>query len=801
MGLGRVFLSHYQRHPGQFIGLLLILVCAAMLWSGVRSLTGSAEDAVVRSRAALEPLLSIERVDQRKLGVEDFAQLRRAGLCVSPRMEVRFTASDTPVVVGIDPFSAACLRQYAETSGQGNDAAVQLVERMIATFERPRFFGSTKDFTRWQLLGLPNTDDLSLEVIDGLPVGQLVTDISVAAELAVNGHSSLAILLPAAELQRMALPAEYRTQVQDYGVEPDPLVDAFLLSLNALGALTLLVAALLVRSVYRLASEQRRGTLDILTRLGVPSTRLRLALITEILLVALIGGSLGLWLGGRLAALMRDGFRGTLSGLFDVEALAQHSPTAGTWLGLVLILVIVVAWACADLWGRPALRFSQARQGEVAANWRWWGAIAIGGVSLACLLLTGKLWLIFLATLGCLVSAGLLLPELLSGQLRCLLGYLLGRAERHYRRPLLEWSISEMRALCRLLQLPLTALAFAIAAAIGVQAMVTGFESTFARWLDQRLQGDLYLDPGRPVDVSEFSERLRSLPGVNSVLPMVRGRGVLGALPVDVLGVDPSSPLLQDWPFLDATANQWDALPNGGVMINEQLARRQVLGLGDQVTLRLGTEALALKVIGIYADYGRPEGELLLPIAALPGELPNRYTTFVLGSQELGNTRWQQWPAKYPWLAGSRPRDQQGLKQAANTAFARTFQMTRLLNTLTLILAGTALALMGLAIFRLRQGSYTLLYVCGVQRTSLRRRLIAHSMLVTGLLGLLAIPLGIFLGWVLVARVNPAAFGWALPLHFYPGFWLQVWVLCLFIGAVVGALVGNPVRLESLKSE
>ncbi|MCK7596688.1 ABC transporter permease [Microbulbifer sp. CAU 1566] len=797
MGLGRVFLSHYQRHPGQLIGLLLILVCAAILWSGVRSLTGSAEDAVVRSRAALEPLLSIERVDQRKLTVEDFAQLRRAGLCVSPRMEVRFTASDTPVVVGIDPFSAACLRQYAETSGQRGDAAIQLVERMIATFERPRFFGSTKDFARWQQLGLPNTDDLSLEVIDGLPVGQLVTDISVAAELAVNGHGRLAILLPAAELQRMALPAEYRAQVQDYGVEPDPLVDAFLLSLNALGALTLLVAALLVRSVYRLASEQRRGTLDILIRLGVPSTRLRLALITEILLVALIGGSLGLWLGGRLAAAMRDGFRGTLSGLFDVETLAQHSPTAGTWLGLVLILAIVVAWACADLWGRPALRVGQARQREVAENWRWWGAIAIGCVSLACLLLTGKLWLIFLATLGCLVSAGLLLPELLSGLFRCLLG----RAERHYRRHLLEWSISEMRALCRLLQLPLTALAFAIAAAIGVQAMVTGFESTFARWLDQRLQGDLYLDPGRPVDVSVFSERLRRLPGVNSVLPMVRGRGVLGALPVDVLGVDPSSPLLQDWPFLDAIANQWAALPNGGVMINEQLARRQALGIGDQVTLRLGSETLNRKVLGIYADYGRPEGELLLPIAALPIGLPNRYTTFVLGSQEPGNTRWQQWPDKYPWLTGSRLRDQQGLKQAANTAFARTFQMTRLLNTLTLTLAGTALALMGLAIFRLRQGSYTLLYVYGVQRTSLRRRLIAHSMLVTGLLGLLAIPLGIFLGWVLVARVNPAAFGWALPLHFYPGFWLQVWVLCLSIGAVVGALVGNPVRLESLKSE
>ncbi|MFC6671736.1 FtsX-like permease family protein [Marinobacterium aestuariivivens] len=127
--------------------------------------------------------------------------------------------------------------------------------------------------------------------------------------------------------------------------------------------------------------------------------------------------------------------------------------------------------------------------------------------------------------------------------------------------------------------------------------------------------------------------------------------------------------------------------------------------------------------------------------------------------------------------------------------------MTRILTVLTLVLAGTALGLMALAIFRLRQHSYSLLYVYGIARPRLRRRLLAHAMLLTGMLGVLSTPLGIFLGWVLVARVNPAAFGWALPLELYPGFWLQVWLACLLIGALVGWLQGDPVRLETLKNE
>lgn len=811
MGLTSVFLSHYRRHPGQLAGLLLILVCAAMLWSGVRSLTGSAEHAVTESRAALEPLLSVVREDGRAMSVEDFVRLRRTGLCASPRLEVRLPVSSVPTLVGIDPFTADCLRQYRQSNdGDVVDNELPIGGKLLSELDRSVLLGRAADLARWRGLSLEGAEHFQLEEVDGVPRGQLLTDIAVAAQLASAGRSTLLILLPAVETEKTPLPDGYRGQLQDYGVQPEPLVEAFLLSLDALGGLALLVAALLVRSVYSFALEQRRRSLEILVRVGVSARRLRLALIIEVLLVSIIAGTLGVWLGERLASAMADGFLGTLSGLFSVDTFEKSQSTTATWLGMILILALVVGWACADLlslrqarWGGPQATGQGAGRGQAGRS-RWLGSLGLATVSLTILFTTDTLWVVFAAATGCLAGVGLVLPEVLN--------WLLLRAERHYstpqnRRPLLEWSCSEMRALCRLLSLPLIALAFAIATAIGVQAMVTGFESTFARWLDQRLQGDLYLDPGQPVATGEWRSQLGNLSGVTAVLPMVRSSGLMEQGPegteisVDILAVEPASPLLQDWPFLASKPKLWSELSARGVLINEQLARRQSLALGNRVNVRLGTNALSREVIGIYADYGRPQGEVMLPLSLVPDTSPNRYSTFVLGLSDIDQIPWQDWPEKYGWMRGSRLRDQAGLKRAANAAFARTFQMTQLMNALTLTLAGTALALMGLVIFRMRQGSFTLLHVAGVRRNSLRRRLIAHSILVTGLLGLLAIPLGIFLGWVLVARVNPAAFGWALPLHFYPGFWLQVWLLCLLIGAIVGTLVGNPVRLETLKGE
>lgn len=823
--LAQVYLSHYRRHPGQLVGLLLILACAAMLWSGVQSLTSRGTASIEASVQAQAPQLSLQRLDKRLLGVDDFALLRRAGLCVTPRLtlQLELNQGDSPGagnpqstpssarrtrlrLLGVDPLTADCLPSLPWMTAVLDAATPELMAgQSTAQGQSPlnALWGSSAALLLWQGQGqLRQSRDqaaateYALQQMPGLPADLLLGDIATIATIAREiGHETRLELLMPAPLVRM-LPPGYEALLEDYGVSSAPLANSFLLSLEALGWLALLVAALLVRAVYLFSMQQRRRSLDILYRQGVELWRLRLYLLLEMLLLCVLGGVLGVWLGQVLAGLLAEGFRGTLAGLFSVEGLGAGLSAAELWLRAAFVLLVLLAWACSDI----LLLRSGIQTGEdsrVEGLWGWLAAVLLMQAGVLGLALDTPLWLIFAATAACLLGAGLLLPRLLS----LLLDGLQVLAQRRPGTVLLEWSCSEMQALCRLLRLPLLALAFAIASAIGIQAMVTGFESTFARWLDQRLQGQLYLDPGQPVALQDWVAQLQTLPQVVAVLPQVRGRALVEQQAVDVLGVDPGSALVSGWDFIESTPQPWLALRGQGLMVNEQLARRQHLKLGDWIKVRMGAMEKLYQVAAIYADYGRPDGEILLASRHMPAALPGRYSTFVLGLAPGPAPDWQRWTQQYPWLGGSRLRDQAALKAGARAVFGRTFDITGALSGLTLLLSGVALMLMALTLFRLRQRLYSWIYVCGLTPAQLRWRLCAHAMLLTTVLGMLATPLGVFLSWVLVARVNPVAFGWALPFNLYPAYWLQVWLACLLVGAVTGLLMASPIRLETLKNE
>jgi len=776
MGLVAVFLSQYRRYPGQLLGLLSILVCAGALWSGIQTLTGRAGASFEASNAALEPRFEVVRQDGAALRVSDFARLRRAGLCVTPQLHL--SLSDRLELLGIDPLSAGCLRGTMQRSS--------LVTHLLETPERIPLWGTSESLAQWRALPRAAADAYPLEPAEDLPQGLLLTDISEVARLADEGEGRLRLLLPGPAPS--VLPSGYELVVEDYGVEPGSLVESFLFSLEALGWLALLVAALLLRSVYLLGLEQRRRSLRLLHRLGVERRRIRLALLIEALLLALPAGALGVWLGSALALALAEGFGNTLAGLFSLEALGRNLSMAQIGLQVVPVLLLLVGWAGVDLMrggSETDTEAASARAGAARSGWVGAGLLLVGVIGLS---MVDQLRSIFLMTGFCLLGAGLLVP--------IGLGWGLGRLQRRCTAPLPEWSCAELSALCRLLRLPLLALTLAIASSIGVQAMVGGFEATFTRWLEQRLQGDLYLDPGRPVSAETWRQRLAQMPGVVEVLPMTRGQALVEGRPSDLLAVDPASPLLSGWRFLQAEPEPWRGLDGDGVLVNEQLARRQGLEPGEWIEIRLGDKRVRRRVLAVYADYGRPAGEVVLPLGLLPDALPGRYTTFVLGLVDGRDAL----PA-LPWLEAGRLQDRPTLLQRAQAVFERTFQLTRTLNLLTLLLAGTVLALMGLRLFRLRRPHYTLLHVAGIERWALRVRLVVHAVLLTLVLGVLATPLGIGLSWVLVAKVNPAAFGWSLPLQLNPGYWLQVWLACALIGALVGAALGDPVRLETLKNE
>ena len=86
-----VLLSHWRRHPMQLATLLIGLISATALWSGVQALNQQARDSYQRAAAAFGGARTATLVSRSgpTFSQQLFVELRRAGWPVSPMIEGR----------------------------------------------------------------------------------------------------------------------------------------------------------------------------------------------------------------------------------------------------------------------------------------------------------------------------------------------------------------------------------------------------------------------------------------------------------------------------------------------------------------------------------------------------------------------------------------------------------------------------------------------------------------------------------------------------------------------------------------
>jgi putative ABC transport system permease protein len=276
-------------------------------------------------------------------------------------------------------------------------------------------------------------------------------------------------------------------------------------------------------------------------------------------------------------------------------------------------------------------------------------------------------------------------------------------------------------------------------------------------------------------------------------------------LSVDLTALAPIDSLLTDWSLQSETDAPWASLVNGkGLMINEQLARRQTLSVGDSLTLSVASETLRLPVLAIYADYGRPAGEVLLHASELPATFHPGSESFSISPGSFGIEAVRK-GLKQLWQVNQLSvQDNRRARALADAVFDKTFMLTRAMTFITLVLAAVSLLVMGWVFFSTRAWYFRLLLVWGLGHKQISKQLIRLAVTLTAGISVLALPLGIWLSWVLVHRINPLAFGWSLPMMVYPVFWLDLGILSLLIGLSIALLMSfqlrRPVSIPALAS-
>ena len=131
--------------------------------------------------------------------------------------------------------------------------------------------------------------------------------------------------------------------------------------------------------------------------------------------------------------------------------------------------------------------------------------------------------------------------------------------------------------------------------------------------------------------------------------------------------------------------------------------------------------------------------------------------------------------------------NQTAIKAFSLDVFERTFTVTAALNVLTLAVAGFAILMSLLTLAALRLPQLAPVWALGMTRGMLGRVELLRAVLLATLTSVLALPLGLANAWVLLARVNVAAFGWQLPMFLFPLAYVQLIGFAL-LAAVLAAL-------------
>jgi putative ABC transport system permease protein len=770
-----VLLSHWRRHPMQLATLLIGLISATALWSGVQALNQQARNSYDRAAATFggaRTAMLVGRTDP-TFPQQLFVDLRRAGWPVSPVLEGRIQIDGRSFrLLGIEPVTLpaevgnapavgrAGLQSFSTPPGQTLVAPEMLSDLNLPEGATPSTNGGTM---------LP-----PLRVQAELVPGVLVVDIGIAQRL-LNRPDQVSRLLigksnaPRAPLENIA---GDKLRLVEPTAESDleRLTDSFHLNLTAFGLLSFFVGLFIVNSAVGLAFEQRRPMLRTLRACGVSARMLNTVLVAELVSLALVAGLAGLVCGYLIAASLLPDVAASLRGLYGAQIPGELTLKPEWWIAGLAISVIGALAAAAASFAKairlPVLIAAQPQAWQQAQH-RWLimqGVFALAVFAgAACIL-----WFGDSLVSGFAVLAALLLGAALS--LPVILEWVLHFGQRSARRPLAVWFWADSRQQLSGLSLALMALLLALAVNVGVGTMVESFSRTFISWLDGRLATDVYINASSDAQATEIKAWLRERPEVEAILPGGRAETQIGGAPVEILGLADHATYRDHWPLLQSTVNAWVRLrPGDAGFISEQLARRLKLALGDRIEVPAPGGNWTLDVVGIYADYGNPKGQIAVNFAALVRRFP------AIPQTRLGL---RVAPAAVPALMSSLQDkfgldrnnllDQATLKAESTRIFNRTFAVTSALNAFTLGVAGIALLTSLLTLSNSRLPQLAPLWAIGITRRRLAVIELLKTLSVALITALLALPLGLLVAWCLIAVVNVKAFGWRLPFHVFP---------------------------------
>ncbi|MCK8044872.1 ABC transporter permease [Shewanella sp. 1CM18E] len=809
-----VFARHYLKSPLQAGAILLGIILAVTLLIGVRATNENA----VRSYSEATELLSqraqlllTPATGKKSIDEAVYFALRRAGVTqalavlngtVTDKQGQRWDIQASDLVAALSIQSEKVTgSNKTQTNNHSTEQSVSLLSAEIPLAKllagAPYVLTSQSFADDAAPTGKMTLNGMTLNVIaldDSLGLGNAIfMDISLGQQLLNRqGQLSYIALFGQADGLTKQVNDTFAQQTsqhfdfaeQDQGEGLTSLTRSFHLNLTAMSLLAFVVGLFIAYNGVRYSLLKRQKLLVQLQQQGVPQRALLSALLIELFSLVLVGSFAGFILGLQLSHWLQPMIALTLEQLYG----ARLMPGLWQWswlyqaIGLTFFSALL---ACYPLFNtlakqplaRSASRYEQQSQAKKQHKKLFIIALFLLGGSALLFPLTDN-FQYSLALLGVVtIAIPLLLPLVLQ------IGISL--VERFTRNGLWRYAVAESKELIAPLSLAMMAMLLALTANISMNTLVGSFEITLKHWLDDRLYADLYIRP--PSDkVLQTQELLAELPKVTAIFGQWVHNSQYQQVPLSLMTRDDHS-LRNSNQIKVSSNNHWQSFFDAkSVMISEPLAIKYQLNVGDQINLPEFEQANIepLLISAIFYDYGDPLGQVIvsqttwqqLALSELPTSIAASYANNIgeletLLQQELSLSEAQMY-------------NQTKIKQRALEIFKRTFSITLVLNSLTLLVAAIGLFSACLMLTQARQAPLARLYALGVSRNQLRALVSGQMLLIVLFTCLLALPTGALLGYLLINKVTLQAFGWSIAMVWDWQAYFRVLVIAIIASAI-----------------
>lgn len=578
----------------------------------------------------------------------------------------------------------------------------------------------------------------------------------------------------------------------------EQMVESFQINLSALSLLALVVGSYLIYNTISFSVVRRKRTIGIYKALGVSSVEIFSLITAESLMLGLIGTAAGIMMGFFLAKGLVFFVSQTLNDLYFAITVNSvetdiYSIIKGLFLGIGASVLAGVKPSLDALKLPCAFSIKRSFQEEIVRKKIFFYTAA------------GLFFLIAAA-----VSASIETKNIIAGYftfvpliagftfLSPLAVIYLIKFFSFPKTPLIyKMGLKSITESLSRTVTPITALALAVAATIGIGITVESFRNTVSDWLDQRLKADVFISAPGLISLKNDTplepyllEKAKKIKGVRKISFYREKEIFLNNKKINVTGFGLDKEDLSRFKFIKKAKENIvdDFLEGKGIFITEPFALRHSLEVGDHINFPFKNKDKAYKILGIYTDYSSDQGRVSFVFDEFSKLLNiNNFSGISLYLDK--NYDFEKIKQKITDISRGEEliiSSNSVLKKNSMDIFDKTFAIADILQVLSIIVAFTGIVSALMSIMLEKEKETGILRAIGFHTHEIRQKVYIQTFFMGILSAALALPLGHIFSWLLINVINKRAFGWSIDFSISPD---TILISCLV--SVAGAVAAG----------